>query len=172
LSPDAEIQGKDLQLAREAVPRASRIALLVPRGFWDGPSVRALREAVPRSGVTLVGATLGDPIQETEYRRAFAALTSDHVHAVIVGDYAENFRHIRVIGALAAQAQLPTVAPNKEYAEGGALVAYGADLSVSYRGAAGYVDRILRGSNRASYRTSCRRSSSSSSIRRPRRPLA
>jgi hypothetical protein len=74
-----------------------------------------LRDASQRLGVTLVGAMLEDPIQEPEYRRAFAALTRDRVNAVIVGDYVENFQNMRVIVDLAAQARLPTVALRKDF---------------------------------------------------------
>jgi putative ABC transport system substrate-binding protein len=49
------------------------------------------------------------------------------------------------IGALAISHRLPTVSGSSEFAEGGGLVAYGPSYVEAYRGAAGYVDRILKG---------------------------
>jgi putative ABC transport system substrate-binding protein len=46
---------------------------------------------------------------------------------------------------LAAQYRLPAVYPSRVYVAGGGLISYGADLSDSWRRAAGYVDRILKG---------------------------
>jgi putative ABC transport system substrate-binding protein len=148
VSPDADFQGKYLELLREVVPTAKRVALLVPRRPWEsGLNARMLRDASQRLGVTLVGAVLEDPIQEPEYRRAFAALTRDRVNAVIVGDYVENFQNMRVIVDLAAQARLPTVALRKDFVEAGALISYGAYIGDQVRIGANYIDRILRGAN-------------------------
>ena len=50
-----------------------------------------------------------------------------------------------VIIALAAQHRLPAVYPHRSFTSGGGLISYGPDLDEPYRGAAGYVDRILKG---------------------------
>jgi ABC-type uncharacterized transport system substrate-binding protein len=53
--------------------------------------------------------------------------------------------HNALIVAVAARHKLPAVYPNRCWAAGGGLAAYGADITQQYRSAAGYVDRILRG---------------------------
>ena len=53
--------------------------------------------------------------------------------------------HRATIIAAAARYKVPTVFPALFYAREGGLVSYGPSVSVMFRGAAGYVDRILRG---------------------------
>ena len=49
------------------------------------------------------------------------------------------------IAELAVRSRLPVMASQREYADAGLLLAYGANLRDTYRRAAGYVDRILKG---------------------------
>jgi putative tryptophan/tyrosine transport system substrate-binding protein len=49
------------------------------------------------------------------------------------------------IVALASSARIPSLYPEREYADDGGLIAYGANVPDHFRQAAGYVDRILRG---------------------------
>ena len=146
-STGQELHGKHLELLKEAVPTASRIALLVPRGVWESWYTGPMREAAQRLGVTLVGALLEDPIQGPEYRRVFGGLTRDRVNAVIVGDTTENYSHTGVIVNLAAQARLPTLAVYKEFVEAGGLMAHAIDLPDLFRIASGHIYQILRGAN-------------------------
>jgi putative ABC transport system substrate-binding protein len=53
--------------------------------------------------------------------------------------------HRGLIIALAAKHRLPTVYPNRVYADVGGLISYGADFVDQYRRAASYIDRILKG---------------------------
>jgi putative ABC transport system substrate-binding protein len=105
------------------------------------------REAARRPGLELVGVPLSDPIQEPEYRRAFALIARERVDALIVSNDPENLTHRRVIVELAAQARLPTIYAVRDFEELGGLMAYGVDLSHLFRGAARYIDRILKGAN-------------------------
>jgi putative ABC transport system substrate-binding protein len=143
--PGREFQGKYLELLRETIPSASRLAFLVPQRLWDGLTAKSLREAAPRFGVTLVPELLGDPIDVLEYRRAFAVIARDRAHAVIIGHYTENIRYRRLIVDLATQTRLPATAFGRAFAEAGGLLSYGAAESDRPRNAAGYIDRILRG---------------------------
>ena len=49
------------------------------------------------------------------------------------------------IVSLASSARIPGIYPEREYADDGGLIAYGANVPDHFRQAAGYVDRILRG---------------------------
>jgi putative ABC transport system substrate-binding protein len=53
--------------------------------------------------------------------------------------------HRELIIALAARHKLPAVYPRRYFAASGGLISYGHDFAAQYRGAAGYVDRILKG---------------------------
>jgi putative ABC transport system substrate-binding protein len=142
---DESVFGKHPELLREVVPRAVRVAALCPRS--GGNYMQLMRPAAARVGMTLIGAFLDDPIQESEYRRAFAAMARERVDALLVADAAENDAHRRLIVELAAQARLPAIYPFRSFAEVGGLITYSADNLDQFRRAAGYIDRILKGAN-------------------------
>jgi putative ABC transport system substrate-binding protein len=141
-----EIQGKRLELLREAVPGMSRVGFLASRDVWENPlGIAALRPAAERMRVSIIGPPLEGTLQEAEYRRVFDAMIEGHPDAVIVADQAENSSNARLIVELAAKSKLPTIYPYREQVEAGGLMAYATDLLDLYRRAAGYVDQILKG---------------------------
>jgi putative ABC transport system substrate-binding protein len=142
-----EILGKRLELLKEAVPRASRIAYLAPRAVWEGPWGQIMREAGTRAGVAVPGAPLGNPLDEPEYRRAFVAMASDRADALVVSDHGEAIAHRRLIVELAAQAKLPAMYSYRVFAEAGGLMSYGADPAQPLRLVVDYIDRIFKGTN-------------------------
>jgi putative ABC transport system substrate-binding protein len=142
---DESLLGKHPELLKEVVPRAARVAYLCPRAGWESIFGRLMRSAADRVGMTLIGALLDEPSQEPEYRRAFAAMVRERVDALLVADTGENYTHRRLIVELAAQARLPAIYDQRAYVEAGGLMAYGVDFLELFRGAAGYIDRILKG---------------------------
>jgi putative ABC transport system substrate-binding protein len=142
-----EIWGKRLQVLREAVPTASKVGFLGSRQLWSLPSTDVLRKAAQQSGISLLGPPIESPIQGEEYRRAFAAMTQEHVDAVIIGDQTENITYRQLIVDLVRDAKLPAIFPFREYFEVGALMAYGPSTSDIYRRLAGYIDQILKGAH-------------------------
>jgi putative ABC transport system substrate-binding protein len=160
-TPGDEIYAKHFGLMREAVPEATRVAFLAPKESWEGRDGHATREAARRAGVTLVGTPLADPIQESEYQRAFAVMTREGVKAVLVGNDPENFTNRQIILELAAQRRLPAIFHSREFVEAGGLMFYGVDVTELYRRAAGTSTGFSGAPSRASFRTSSRPSSSS-----------
>ncbi len=144
-----EIIGKRIELLKQAVPSASRMAALWPRGWWEGRVGDVFREAAKRAGLPPVDAPLDTPVGEAEYRRAFAAKVRDRVDLLYVTAASENSVHRRLIAALAAEARLPAIYFHREAAEAGGFMAYASDFIDLYRRAAGYIDRILKGANPA-----------------------
>jgi putative ABC transport system substrate-binding protein len=104
-----------------------------------------MREAPQRAGLDLVGVPLSDPIQEPEFRRAFAVIARERMQAVIVSNDPETSTYRRVIASLPIEGRLATIAGIGEFVSLGGLMSYGVDLSHLLRGAAQYIDRILRG---------------------------
>jgi putative ABC transport system substrate-binding protein len=145
LDAGVEIEGKRLELLREAVPRASKVAYLAPRSMWESRYGTESREVAQRMGVSLLSAALENPIQETEYRRAFSSMTKEQVDALLVADTEENFSYRRLIVELADKARLPGFYPFREFVELGGLLTYAIDLSDQGRRAANYIDRIFKG---------------------------
>jgi len=143
----SEIWGKRLELLHEAVPTATNVGVLASRSIWKLPPLNALREAAQQLRISLHGPPLESPMQEEEYRRVFAEMASQHVDGLFIADQGENFRYRRLIFEWAYKAQLPSVAPEHEYCNSGALMAYGQRLTDLYRRLAGYVDQILKGAS-------------------------
>lgn len=138
-----ELTGKRLALLKEAVSKASRVAVL-----WS-----PTHNAHPRmlSDAQMAARELGIRVLQlsargaADYAGAFSAMRTERVDALLVlGDL--NFWRDRVqIAALAAKNRLPTMFAQREHVEAGGLMHYGPDLRDSYRRAADYVDKILRG---------------------------
>jgi putative tryptophan/tyrosine transport system substrate-binding protein len=144
-----EVVGKRLEFLKEARPNAIRVAFLATQQAWDGKWGRVMREAAERAGVASIAATVGDPIGEPEYRRAFGVAAKERAQALVVTDHAEGFANRRLIVELAAQERLPAMYAYREFAEVGGLMAYAFDQADIRRGVANYIDRILKGARPA-----------------------
>jgi putative ABC transport system substrate-binding protein len=140
-----EMVAKCLELLKEAVPQVSRVAALVMAPLWSvqGEAWQALQRTAEALRVTLQRVEVREP---GEFESAFAAMTREHAEALIVLPHPLLMSHRTRLVALAAQSQLPTIwGPRKEFVEAGGLMSYGPNLLDSYRRAAYYVDRILKG---------------------------
>ena len=80
-----------------------------------------------------------------EIERAFEALSREPDAALIVLPDPTTIVHRERIAALAALHRLPAVYPFRYFVTGGGLMSYGQNPIAMYRGAASYVDRVLRG---------------------------
>jgi putative ABC transport system substrate-binding protein len=144
----SEMAAKRLELLREAVPGATRIAVI-----WnpDNPSpTPELRET------QTTARALGIQIQSVQVREArtlddaFVTVARERANAVVVLSDNMLFGEKKHIGSLAAQKRLPGIAWTREFADdGGLLMVYGPDVAEMHRRAADYVDRILKGAKPA-----------------------
>jgi putative ABC transport system substrate-binding protein len=141
--------GKLLELVREAVPGARRVAVFMNPGNplhycpVDSPELSGPARAL---GVALqfVEVRAAEMIEE-----AFAAAVGGRADAaVICGDPVIFAARTRVT-ALAMRHRLPAIYPTREYLDGGGLMSYGSSLAQLARQGAWYVDRILRGAKPA-----------------------
>jgi putative ABC transport system substrate-binding protein len=139
-----ELVTKHLQVAREAVPMATKVGLLASQMLWD-VGAAGLSEIAGRAGILLLGPPLANSINEGEYWRVLTAMAQEHAGAVIVGGQPENLIYRRVIIGLAAVARLPMVYPFREFVDDGGLISYGANIPDALRHLADCVDRILKG---------------------------
>ena len=142
-----ELVARQLQLLKEAVPTASRVAVL---SNPDNPySTIMIKE------VDTAARSLKVRIQLVEWRggasadAAFEVMAKERAHALMVlFDPILTGQRVR-IAELANKHRLPSMYPHREYAEVGGLMAYGASLTDLYRRAATYVDKILKGARPA-----------------------
>ena len=143
----ADVGGKRLALLKDALPQASRVAVL--RNAADpGKELewRNTQEAARRLGVTLSSVEVRGP---DDFDPAFAALTRERPDALVVFSEPLTLAHQRRIVAFATQHQLPMISEIREFAVAGALMTYGASLPALFRRAAYYVDRLLKGTKPA-----------------------
>lgn len=142
-----ELDGKRLQLLRELVPAAARISDLVyARNPWSMPRATAI-EALARPLGIRVAARLVSEAGELD--GAFAASADDHDQAILVQEGAVFVENRPRIIALAAQYRLPAIYVEREFAESGGLLSYGALRRENFERAAALVDKILKGAKPA-----------------------
>jgi putative ABC transport system substrate-binding protein len=138
-----DLAGKQLELAAQLVPGLARVGFIVNVAASDVIIDRQEAEdAGGRLGVKLTAAEVRAP---DELDRAFQALSSEHVQAVVVLVDAMLFQERKRVAALAASARLPTVYGFRDHVDVGGLISYGVNLPENFRRAATYVAKILKG---------------------------
>jgi putative ABC transport system substrate-binding protein len=146
------IHGKRLQLLRDVVPGATRIAVLGDFGnLTTNPSVplglQEARDAALSLGVGLREHHARGP---DDFDGPFGAMKSERAEALVVWPSATVYLNARAhIVGLANKARLPSMFEAREWTEAGGLLAYGVDLYDVNRRVATYVDKILRGARPA-----------------------
>jgi putative ABC transport system substrate-binding protein len=139
----AELAGKSLELIREIMPTASRVAALAdPTNAFTKPFLEQ---------INLTARTIGIEIQVVMLRgtevfdAAFAEMAAKRIDAVIVQPTLPRGPIIDLV----QKHRLPAVSGNRAFAEAGGLMSYAASLADRYRNAAPYVDKILKGTKPA-----------------------
>ena len=143
-----ELDGKRLELLKEAVPKLARVAVL----YGSASQGRVLDV----KGDFLVAArALRLTIQPWEVRGAddfdkvFSAIGKQRPDGIyVIGSPLMNANQKRIVG-FALKSRLPSMYARREFVDAGGLMYYGADFADSYRRVAYYVDRILKGAKPA-----------------------
>jgi putative ABC transport system substrate-binding protein len=132
----AELAPKRLQLLRELVPKAGKVAALINPASMDEA------EALTRVGLPLLTITAA---AESDFEPAFIQAAQQGVEALLVtADPFLNSQRAQIV-ALAARHSLPAAYPWREYVEAGGLMSYGTSLTGTYRQVGQYVSRVLKG---------------------------
>jgi putative tryptophan/tyrosine transport system substrate-binding protein len=139
----AELAGKIVELIRDMLPSARRVAVLAnaPDPF-SKPFVENIQLGGKATGITIDAMMLNGP-QEVE--AAFAALARDRPDAVIV----QPTLGLERPAELALKERLPAASIFTEFVDEGGLMSYAAAEADAYGSAAGYVDKILKGAKPA-----------------------
>jgi putative ABC transport system substrate-binding protein len=145
INPGPEFEAKRMQLLKEVVPKASRVAYLGVADDWDSNEGKAVRAAVLTMGVTLVHAR-HTPVH---YADAFALITRERPHALFVARNPAVYANWQLIADFAISHRMPGMYPWREFVEAGGLMSYGVSTPDLFRRAAGYVDKILKGAKPA-----------------------
>jgi len=140
-----EIEGKRLQLLKEAVPSASRVAVLNTRAEpvyreWQPK----LLEYAGKLQMSLTEVLLSDP-SPPEIERGFAELARNRPDALLVGPEPAFSTHAGLITQWVEQSRLPAIYPYPLYAERGGLMTYTCDPAELALQRADDLHRVLHG---------------------------
>jgi ABC-type uncharacterized transport system substrate-binding protein len=145
VAPEDVLAGKRLEILKETVPRARRVAVLATSEASSKLQIQEAQKVAPSLGVTLIVAEL----QNADYERAFANMEAERVNALFVlASPILNAERDRII-QLAAKHRLATMYEWPEHADAGGMMAYGSSLVGLTRRVAFYVDRIFKGTKPA-----------------------
>jgi len=141
-----EIEGKRLELLKETIPTASRVAVVMDSTSRRNPT--PLEEAAKALGFTLL---LSDEEVETpdEFQSAFATMIREGTDALYAPETPVNVLHRSLIIKLAAKNRIPAMYGSREFVEAGGLMSYGSSFADMFRSVATYVDKILKGAKPA-----------------------
>jgi len=140
-----ELSAKQVQLLGELVPGIKRIGVLRARGEGAN-AAETLRTAVTAQGLS---ARFEEITSADGIAPAIAAIAKAGCQALIVVDGPLPNRHSAAIARRAEAARLPTISTLRLYVDSGTLAAYGPPADATWRRAAYFVDRILKGANPA-----------------------
>lgn len=136
------LAGKRLELAKQLVPDAKRIALLaIDNELASGPQLAAAQAAAQKLGLETVTLRIRSA---NDYEGAFADATQ-RAQAMVMLVHPMFLKDRKLIVDLAARHRVRLVCDWEEMAQAGCLAAYGPSLLGILRSAARHVDRVLRG---------------------------
>jgi putative ABC transport system substrate-binding protein len=142
-----EILGKRFELLKETLPNLSRLGILF------NPDVAFTRTR--RTSMAETARTLGLTTIPVEARgldaleQAFATMVRERAQAFVMQGDSVLFEYRGQIAEMALRNRLPAASLQRELAEAGFLLTYGADAPDLYRRLAGFVDKIFRGAKPA-----------------------
>lgn len=143
-----ELNGKRLEILKEAFPKLSRVALLLSANFPGSTlDLKETESAARALGLRMQPLEVRD---DSDIDRSFKAMIKERADALTMfPGHPVLFVNRKKIVELAANDRLPTMYSLIEFVEAGGLMFYGPDLLVGYRRAADYVDKILKGAKPA-----------------------
>jgi ABC-type uncharacterized transport system substrate-binding protein len=142
-----EVVGKQLEFLKDVLPTVSRVAVL--RNPANPAHARMVREADGAAQALGVQLHLLEARGPEAFDSAFAAMTKAHAGALLVFGDAMLLQHRSRLADLAAASHLLTMYNLREFVEAGGLLSYGTSLPDTWRRAATYVDKILKGAKPA-----------------------
>jgi putative ABC transport system substrate-binding protein len=139
-APELEI--KRLDLLRQAVPKAHRVATLATHREITEPLMAPMREVAAKAEIQLVEFYVDGT---NEYREAFAAMRAAGTDALAILPTPELDHDAKELAALALESRLPTICGFRRDAEQGCLIGYGPKFTELLLRAADDVVRIFQG---------------------------
>jgi len=139
--------GKLVELSRELMPRAQRIAFMVNPGHALSKSYEAVAaQSAKTLGLEMRTVPVTSAAEIADLPKRLSASRAD---ALVIATDGVLFSLREPIMQAAASARMPAVALLPELADAGAVATYGFDIANNYRGVARYIDRIRKGAKPA-----------------------
>jgi ABC-type uncharacterized transport system substrate-binding protein len=140
---NVDLEEKRLELLKEVVPHLSRVVVL-------GNSLNRLNrinlDTARRAGQRLSIALEAFEVRSSqEVEGALLGITQAAPDAVLLTSDTLLLGERKQIVDMMATSRIPAIYPFREYADVGGFISYGANISILFERAAGYVDRILKG---------------------------
>ena len=146
-APGPEIFGKQLQILKEAIPRAARIAILSNPA--DSSFAMQMKEVEATARALRLRLQRVDARGPDDFERVFAEMAREQAEALVVDGSSTYLAHRARLAELALKARMPTMCSFRESVEAGGLMAYAVNMADFVGHAAVYVDKILRGARPA-----------------------
>jgi putative ABC transport system substrate-binding protein len=137
------VGGKHLALLKEAIPRLSRVGLLISPEY--PPRSSYIREAEAGANALNIRLRIVTIQGVEEVEAAFAAFRRERREAIVLARSAILTTHIKTMVALALKHRLPTISDLPQLVTEGGLMAYGVSWVEMFRSVADIIDKIFRG---------------------------
>jgi putative tryptophan/tyrosine transport system substrate-binding protein len=137
------LAGKRLELLKEAVPKATRIAVLGAGSLASSTQLKEAQKAAEALRVRLIPVE----VRDTDYDGAFSTVVAEHADAIFIVMGPTLLRDRKQIVERALKHRLAVISASPELVEAGGLMSYGNSTVDSARRAAVYVDKIFKGAS-------------------------
>jgi putative ABC transport system substrate-binding protein len=143
---ESELSGKQLELLKETIPKLSRVAVL-----WNTAAMGARQLSQTQSAAKLLGVTLQSHEVKgpSDFPQVLSTITRGRPDGLVIVNSPLTSAYRPIIIEFATKHRLPTVFSVKADVEAGGLISYSASLVDTFRRAATYVDKILKGAKPA-----------------------
>ena len=139
-----DLNGKRLEILKELVPRASRVAFLYQPREQD--ELRELEIAARALGLQIQQREVA---QASQFQSAYVAMTRERADALLISRNPFTNSHRRPLIDLAAKHRLPAMCDGTEWTNAGCLISYAQNRAEGSRRAAVLIDKILKGAKPA-----------------------
>ncbi len=142
-----QLVGKRLQILKEIMPSLARVAILAnPAHPGEQLELKESRAAADRLGLRVQYLAVRS---RTEFDEAFAEIRRERPQAIVAFPDALVMSMAATIAQFSREQAIPAVSGWSEFVDAGNFMSYGPNLRATWRQAAGYVDRLLRGARAA-----------------------
>jgi putative ABC transport system substrate-binding protein len=143
-----ELSGKRLDLLKETLPKIARAAIVWEPAHVDN-EFKGMQAAAPGLGVQLDSVEVQRPVRRDEVEKLIQTVLDRNADALVLAPSGFTIANRKQIIERAARHRLPTLSAWRIFAEDGAILTYGPEISAMAKRVANYVDRVLKGAKPA-----------------------